>query len=510
MWGILGSVISGQGPFSALPFLAESEQCSIYGDPHYHTFDGLSYCFQGHMTYTLVKAVDMLPDGVEPLVMQGPNKVYFPVKPVFLQEIIVKVYGYTVQLQIDLDLVVNHQKVTIPCKPSKQLTVIMHSHCLYLITDFELVVSFNGRDNAVIRMPSTYGRLVCRLCGNYDGNQSNEYVLPDSTLTKNINEFGNSWEAKKITTGLAGISRAIEEEEGEKEEEPGFRVWECSPEQLELMNSTQPCRVLVDPQGPFAACHLTVDPEPFQDHCVSDQCAAWRPQEWEQLRCQVLSGYVIICQEAGATLAGCGTTPTVGVPAPPPSDYDFVPSALAFPANTIYQSCMMPSPASCASLAAPRDCEGPCVEGCASLPGYMYSGAQSLPVAHCGCTYNGIYYQGDSFVTESCSQCCTCASLGILLCELLSCGAGKVCALGNLTCDCFWESPCLWNPCQNDGWCLEQGAHFTYECELGYGGDVCTEPWDVPPCRKPETSSSVAILLGMLVPMVITVLAVAR
>lgn len=65
----------------------------------------------------------------------------------------------------------------------------------------------NASSFSVIRMPSTYGRLVCRLCGNYDGNQSNEYVLPDSTLTKNINEFGNSWEAKKITTGLAGISR---------------------------------------------------------------------------------------------------------------------------------------------------------------------------------------------------------------------------------------------------------------------------------------------------------------
>ena len=54
---------------------------------------------------------------------------------------------------------------------------------------------------------------------------------------------------------------------------------------------------------------------------------------------------------------------------------------------------MTPCPASCATLAAPRGCKGPCVEGCASLPGYVYSGAQSLPLAHCGCTENGIYYQ---------------------------------------------------------------------------------------------------------------------
>lgn len=54
---------------------------------------------------------------------------------------------------------------------------------------------------------------------------------------------------------------------------------------------------------------------------------------------------------------------------------------------------MTPCPASCATLAVPRACDGPCVEGCASLPGYIYSGAQSLPMAHCGCTNNGVYYQ---------------------------------------------------------------------------------------------------------------------
>ena len=76
-------------------------------------------------------------------------------------------------------------------------------------------------------------------------------VLPKVTVLR-----GLTWPP------LGLCSRAVQEEE---EEESGFQESECSPEQLELINSTQACRVLVDPQGPFAACHQTVAPEPFQE-----------------------------------------------------------------------------------------------------------------------------------------------------------------------------------------------------------------------------------------------------
>ncbi|XP_059010685.1 zonadhesin isoform X2 [Mustela lutreola] len=475
----------------------KSDQCSIYGDPHYRTFDGLSYLFRGRMTYTLIKAIGVLPAGVVPLVVEGRNKVYSSWSPIYLHEIIVMVYGYTVQLKAHLELVVNNQRTAIPYKPSDRLQVTLRGHRLYLITDFEMVVTFDGGKNAVITLPNKYKGLVRGLCGNFDGSKSNDFILPNGTITQNLVTFGNSWEVQRITgVNLARFSRAIQEEEEEEKKESGFHVSECSPEQLELINSTQACRVLGDPQGPFAACHQTVAPEPFQEHCVFDLCAARNPREQEELRCQVLSGYAIICQEAGAALA---------------SWRDHTRCALACPANTVYRSCMTPCPASCAHLVAPKDCKGPCVEGCASLPGYVYSGAQSLPLAHCGCTSNGVYYQrGDSFVTEDCSQRCTCARSGALLCEPLSCRAGEICTLANLTRGCFRESPCLQNPCQNDGRCWEQGTHFTCECELGYGGHLCTEPWDGPAPGKPEASNFVAILLGMLVPVVVLVPAVTR
>ncbi|XP_054416280.1 LOW QUALITY PROTEIN: zonadhesin [Pongo abelii] len=344
----------------------KSEQCSVYGDPRYLTFDGFSYRFQGRMTYVLIKTVDVLPEGVEPLLVEGRNKMDPPRSSIFLQEVITTVYGYKVQLQAGLELVVNNQKMAVPYRPNEHLRVTLRGQRLYLVTDFELVVSFGGRKNAVISLPSMYEGLVRGLCGNYDENRKNDMMLPSGALTQNLNTFGNSWEVK-TEDALLRFPRAIPaEEEGQRAELglcAGLHVSECSPEQM-ASNSTQACRVLADPQGPFAACHQTVAPEPFQEHCMMDLCSAQDPREQEELRCQVLSGYAILCQEAGAALAGWR---------------DRTLCAMECPAGTMYQSCMTPCPASCANLADPGDCEGPCVEGCASIPGYAYSGTQSLP-----------------------------------------------------------------------------------------------------------------------------------
>lgn len=43
---------------------------------------------------------------------------------------------------------VNNQKMAIPYNPNEHLWVTMRGHRLYLITDFKLVVSFGGRNNA--------------------------------------------------------------------------------------------------------------------------------------------------------------------------------------------------------------------------------------------------------------------------------------------------------------------------------------------------------------------------
>lgn len=49
----------------------------------------------------------------------------------------------------------------------------------------------------MITLPSMYQGLVHGLCGNYDGDRNNEFIMPDGKLTENLYAFGNSWEANE-------------------------------------------------------------------------------------------------------------------------------------------------------------------------------------------------------------------------------------------------------------------------------------------------------------------------
>lgn len=61
--------------------------------------------------------------------------------------------------------------------------------------------------------------------------------------------------------------------------------------------------------------------------------------------------------------------------------------------NSQYNACATACPASCGDLAAPWDCEAPCLEGCECLPGFVLSGLDCVPYKECGCLYRNMYYK---------------------------------------------------------------------------------------------------------------------
>ncbi|XP_078792823.1 zonadhesin, like isoform X2 [Oryzias latipes] len=453
------------------------DRCTVSGDPHYRTFDGFTHHYQGPYTYVLTQDHN-LQGSLKPLMVRGKNLRRGGNKRVsFLDEMYVNVYGVDVRFLQKKTVLVNGERVTPPLSPVRGLTITMNSKQMQLTTDFGLTVRFDGKSRGEVILPRTYSNSVRGLCGNYDGITRNEYMKPDGTVVRDLNEFGDSWRVSERQAPelgsfqLPSVAR-IHRRDTETDPDSGFETSDCSQSELDDYTSVTKCGALSDPEGPFSACHAALPPQIYQDDCVFDLCAE---DGSEELRCASYEAYATICQEAGVKLGswrqqlGC---------------------ALPCPANSTYTACMSPCPSSCADLAAPSECDATaCVEGCQCAAGFVMSEGACVPYPECGCTFLDRYYPlNENFVTEDCSQSCVSTSIGAV-CQPKTCQAGYVCTIYDFRRDCYRVSPCLSSPCLNGGTCTEAGNNtYTCECPEGFQGSDCEEEI-TPPGETPCLSN---------------------
>ncbi|KAM4612410.1 zonadhesin, like [Polymixia lowei] len=438
------------------------DKCSISGDPHYRTFDRFTHHFQGPYTYVLTQDHN-LQGSLQPLVVRGKNIRRGGSRRVsFLDQMFIKVYGVDVRFLQRKTVLVNGERVAPPLSPVDGLSITMNSRQVQLTTDFGLTVRFDGRSHGEITLPATYKNAVRGLCGNYDGITRNEYMMPNGRVTRNLNEFGNSWrvsdrQAEGPRTRELPQRVHLHRREVETDPDTGFETSGCSQAQLNDYSGAKQCGALTDPAGPFAACHDTLPPKTYQDDCVFDLCAE---QGNAALRCASYDVYAVACQEAGVRMGNWR------------QQLDCVMSCAA---NSTYAPCMTACPASCADLAAPSECDlTSCVEGCRCDSGFVMSEGSCVPYTGCGCTFlNRYYLLNERFVTEDCAQSCECTATGAA-CQPKACQAGHVCAIYDLKRDCYKASPCLSSPCENQGTCTEAGnSSYTCQCTEGFEGSNC-------------------------------------
>ncbi|XP_017282542.1 zonadhesin, like [Kryptolebias marmoratus] len=475
------------------------DRCSISGDPHYRTFDGFTHHFQGPYTYVLTQGHNLQNNQV-PLVVRGKNIRRGGNRKVsFLDQMYVDVYDVNVRFLQRRVVLVNGERVTPPLTPVSGLTITMNSKQVQLTTDFGLTVRFDGNSRGEIILPSTYRHSVRGLCGNYDGITRNEYMKPDGTVVRNLNEFGESWrvsdrQADGLKMSDLPVIVHVHRREVETDPDSGFETSDCTPSQLSDYNSVTKCGALSDPAGPFAACHASLPPKTFQDDCVFDLCAQ---QGSAELRCGSYEAYAAACQEAGVQLG---------------SWRQQLDCALRCNANSRYSTCMSACPASCADMAAPSECETTsCVEGCQCGPGFVMSEGTCVSYANCGCTFLNRYYPlGDKFVTEDCSQSCECTSTGSV-CQPKTCQEGYICTIYDLKRDCYKASPCLSSPCLNGGTCTVGTNHtYTCKCAEGFEGPNCevekTPEGEITPDEGLETKwiILIAVLVSVTVIVIVT------
>ncbi|GCC46616.1 hypothetical protein chiPu_0030974 [Chiloscyllium punctatum] len=165
------------------------------------------------------------------------------------------------------------------------VTVTQEGNAVVLRTQFGLRVVYDALSYLEVNVSSSYQGQLAGLCGNYNGDQNDDLLLPTGEGAANLMEFATSWKVQTAGGACPVSSYPLA---------PG-----CDAHQQQIYSTPNFCGLLTDSSGPFAACAQMVEPSTFYQSCLYDVCTA---NGSHQALCRNLQGYATACQQAGGQL----------------------------------------------------------------------------------------------------------------------------------------------------------------------------------------------------------------
>uniref|UniRef100_A0A087YB60 Uncharacterized protein n=1 Tax=Poecilia formosa TaxID=48698 RepID=A0A087YB60_POEFO len=367
------------------------------GDPHYLTFDGKAYDFQGTCRYVLATVCNDTVD-LHQFSVKAKNEPWFGLPVSITAEVYVDVLGYEVRMSRGNWGTVEVNGITrnLPIVFNGSLSIFGSGSQTFVNTEFGLSVMYDGSSTASISVPPSYRGNMCGLCGNFNGNPNDDFHTPSGASSNSADVFGAAWKVPGNYTCSDGC---------------GSSCAQCNDDR----SARAQCEVIQAADGPFSFCHEEVDPAPYFSDCVFDVCVSGN--RGSDLLCRALETYVSACQSANVRVYPWRQNTTC---------------KLTCPSNSHYELCGSSCPSSCPSLSFPFTCDTQCQEGCQCNDGFVLNGNQCVPPTSCGCFHDGRYRQaGEQFWDgEECQSFCTCNGVtGIAQCSPNACGPQESCSV---------------------------------------------------------------------------------
>lgn len=251
--------------------------CTVFGDPHYKTFDGRFFSFKGSCKYQL--AADCLNHTFSIRVTNdGRNTKYSS----WTKTVTLKMGNLRVNLGQKMRVKVNGTRVIPPYRLNGSFLDIQHTaDGVSVTTDLGIHLLWDGNNFLQVQAAASFKNRLCGLCGNYNGMAKDDLISryginypADETW-----RFANSWKV--------GGPKACARKNENLAKVPARR--HC--------RGVQSCRKLQE-SDVFAACSDQLNSNNYVNACRQDMCECPSGKCY----CDSLAAYAWECARLGIQL----------------------------------------------------------------------------------------------------------------------------------------------------------------------------------------------------------------
>uniref|UniRef100_A0ABM5GFJ0 Otogelin-like protein isoform X4 n=1 Tax=Pogona vitticeps TaxID=103695 RepID=A0ABM5GFJ0_9SAUR len=359
--------------------------CKSWGQHHFETFDGIYYYFPGNCSYILVKDCGDPEPQYTVWIHNSPHcfgSVYSCLRSVSL--------FFSNQEEI---LIVGHEvregsiRLMLP-QTIGNIFIERLADYILVKTTFGFSLAWDGNSGIYIKLTEEHKGKACGLCGNYNNDTSDEFIIQSRDLKEDIAEFANSWSVQTPSDATCVATAS---------DFPS----PCTNNMESYEDIYFKCEVLL--QFPFFSCHQSIDPYPYISSCMNDLCR----EDDDETYCRAVTEYARSCAHAGY----------------PVRDWrdDFPACTDKCEESFIHRDCISCCPPTCTFE---KDCLGSnlhCLDGCYCPDGLILDNGTCIFPSDCPCVYHGTAFPVRSTIEQECSHCICIA--GIWNCTEHDCSA---------------------------------------------------------------------------------------
>ncbi|XP_006887346.1 PREDICTED: SCO-spondin [Elephantulus edwardii] len=340
--------------------------CQASGAPHYVTFDGLAFTFPGACEYLLVRdtsgrfsvSVQNLPCGDSGLTCTKTLKL--------------QLEGTIMHLLRGRAVTVNGVPISLP-KVYKGPGLSLRHAGLFLVlrTRLGFILLWDGGTRVLVYLPPQFRGHVEGLCGDFDGNASNDLRSRQGVLEPTAELAAHSWRLQPLCP------------------EPGDLPHPCTVNAHRAAWARARCSTMLQPL--FASCHVEVPPQTHYERCVHDACGCDSGGDCECL-CSAIAAYADECARHGHRLRW--------------RSQELCP--LQCEGGQHYDTCGPTCPPTCRDQTPEPGwhCQvAACVEGCFCPEGTVLHGSTCLEPTSCPCEWGGSFFPPGTVLQQDCGNC---------------------------------------------------------------------------------------------------------